>query len=453
MSNLAVDSQSTIDLFKRVYGDLSNLIPNNTILSKEIAFSMAQRVGDRFVCAVALAREAGITFAGTGQEAFTILPSVAGIVKQAEIVPSQSVMQSVLAWAFISRGNGDAQAFFNSTKYSVEINLKSHEYYLEVMRLYGQSPELLGYVSYAPVGVQYRNALYTATPGSITLSRADGSTIAFTNGINVAEKAILFAPGQYAAGIWVGSEKARVLQLDSANGVLASGSVVSTDADLGILYVDFVPVAPSAATGSGSVRMAFEGMQNAGEAVGMHRIMTNNGLLFGINAAQYSLWKSNTLNLGAKRWDLKALQLGVAGAVNRGGLDKPLLILVNPRTFANMQQDESAMRKYDSSYQPSKGRNGFESIEYFAANGVNEIISHPCVKEGHVFGIEKSGWIRSGSAQIAFKIPGFSQSEPIFPLENQAGYAMRSFSDQFILCQQPAKQILWYNVNDEAQSF
>lgn len=448
----SVTTQAVSDVFKRVYGDLKDLIPNNTMLGRDIAFSQRERVGDSFLIALALAAESGMTWAGTGQSAFSINPAVSNVVQQARIIPSQSVMQSVVAWAYVSRSLGSEAAFYNGTKLVVKNNLESHERLLEIARLYGQSDKLLGYVSYAPSGTVYRGATYTGA-GDVTLTRSDGTTIAFTDGVNVAEKAILLAPGNYAAGIWVGKKGIRVLQLDSNKVVLASGGLVSTDTDLGILYVDFVPVAPTAVSGAGSVRMAFENWDLDNEAVGMHKILSNAGSLFGINASQYELWKSNVLNLGGKRLNLKAIQLAVANAQSHGGLDQPLKVYVNPRTYANLQQDEAAMRKYDSSYSSDRAKNGFQNIVYYAATGEVEIVGHPCVMEGDAFAIVKDNWIRSGSAQIAFKIPGFDQAEPIFPLENQAAFALRSFSDQFLLCEQPAKQILFSNINDEAVGF
>jgi len=41
--------------------------------------------------------------------------------------------------------------------------------------------------------------------------------------------------------------------------------------------------------------------------------------------------------------------------------------------------------------------------------------------------------VRGGSAEISFRIPGIDK-DVIFPLESQAGWCFRSFSDQFWLC-------------------
>lgn len=438
-----VSNQVVVDLFKRVYGDLHNLLPQDFPLAREIPFSEGRKVGDSFVEAFVLANETGWTLAGTGQDAFDINPAIAGVVKQSSIIPSQVVLTSVIPFAFISRSAGGGEkAFYDGTKHVMQNHIRSHSRLLEAMRIHGQRDAKLGYVSYAPSGTVYRGATYSGS-GNVTVGG-----IAFTAGVNTASKAILLAPGNFAAGLWVGLEGCVIQQLDSTNAVVASGKLVSVDADNGIVFVDFVPVAASGLT---SHKLAFEGMEANKEMVGVHKILENAGTLFGISAQQYALWKANKVDLQKKRFSMKALQEGVAQAVNKGGLDKPLMVAVNPRTFSVLTQDEAALRKYDASYK-SAAQNGFEVIEYYAANGLNKIVPHRMIMEGDVHGLEIGDWIRSGSAEISFKVPGLDK-EVIFPLENSAGWVVRSFSDQFIMCRAPARQILWTNGNDEGVAY
>jgi hypothetical protein len=447
----SVSSQSVIDLFKRVYGQLNDLRPETDILDKLIPFENSQRIGDSYVEDFILGDSVGITFAGTAQDAFSIRPPIAGTVKQSSIKGSQTVLSDVLSWGFMARGATTEAAFFDSTKLVMKNHLESHNKFINVAKVYGQSPDLLGFVSFAPSGTVYRGATYSGS-GNVTLTRADGSTIAFTAGINVAAKAILFAPGQFAAGFWTGKQGVVVKQVNSSGTVVASGKLVSWDASLGYIVVDFVPVAPSAVSGAGSLRIAYDGWESGLELVGMKRILTNTSTLFGIDASQYPLWAGNVVNLQNKRFDLKAVFLGVANAINAGGLNEPLDILVNPRTYGNMANDEASFRKYDAKYVPSQGTNGFEAIEYYAANGVNRIVSCSCVKEGDAIGIVNKHWRFSGSQLPAFKVTGIDQ-QVIFPLQDNAGFAVRSYADAYLMCRMPAKQILFVNINDEGVSF
>jgi hypothetical protein len=49
-------------------------------------------------------------------------------------------------------------------------------------------------------------------------------------------------------------------------------------------------------------------------------------------------------------------------------------------------------------------------------------------------------------------VPGLDK-DVIFALESQAGFVVRSFSDQYVMCRAPARQILWTNGNDEGVAY
>lgn len=441
----------TTNLFKKRYGKLNELIPEGYWLIDNLSFQQGLKVGESFAEAFTLTNETGITLIGQDQTVATINPAIAGVVKQCLIKPSQIVMRSALPFGFISRASdaNDERAFFNSTKYVMQNHIESHTRFLDSFMWYGQAAALMGYVTYAPTGTQYRGATYSAS-GNVQLTRADGTTITFTAGVNTAERAILFQPGQFAAGLFVGIEGAVIKQIASATGaVAASGKLTGVDADLGIIYVDFVPVA---ATSIGSHKIGFDGQEFQRELVGVNRILTNTGTLFDLNAAQYSLLRANVLDLGGKRFDIKALEVGVAMATNRGGLKKPLKIVLNPRTFAKMVDDEASLRKYDAKYSPGEASNGFESIKWYAANGVNEIIPCRTVKEGEAYGLNLTEWIRSGSAEISFQVPGMDR-EMIFRSIDQTAWLVDSYSDNFVLCRAPCRQILWTGLNDEGNAY
>jgi hypothetical protein len=442
----SVTTNQVVDIFKKVYGKANDLRPKGDIIDDLFPFEEGKLVGDKYVEDFVLGDSVGITWAGTSQDAFAIEPAIAGSVKQSEIQPSQTVLTDVLSWGFMSRSaGGDEAAFFDGTKFLMKNHISSHNSLVTISKLYGQSSQGLGSVSYAAVGTVYRGATYTSSAGSITLTKKDGTTIAFTNGVNTTSKAILFAPGQFAAGHWIGKKGIRVEQVIAATGVAAaSGSVTGWDARLGILYVDFTPVV---ATGVDSHYVAYKGWAAGKCMVGMHKIVTNTGSLFGISAADEPLWSGNVIDLGAKKFNLKAVHEGVSDAVNAGGLDEPLDIIVSPRTFGQMASDEAAFRKYDASYK-SKAENGFEAIEYYAANGLNRIHSSSKVKEGDVFGFVRGQTRCSGSQLPSFRVRGMNM-DIISPLEDQAGFKIRSFSDQYVMCRQPAKQILWKNCNPE----
>lgn len=439
----SVSSGDVVNVFKRVYGDVTNLLPEDFPLAKLIPFTEKQKVGDSYIECVVLTNETGITLGGSTMDAVELNPAIAGVVKQTTVTPYISVLPSVVPWGVISRsaGAGD-KAFFDATKFIVKNNLRSHGRFQEILRLYGQAASLLGYVSYATA--TYRGVSFTTGTGTLTLN---GTSTVLTNGVNTSTKWILLAPGQFAAGIWVGMEGVRVNQVDSTGAIVASGSLVAVDAVMGAVKVDFTPVVASSTT---SHRLCFDGMESAKEYVGMNKIMTTTaGTLFGIANTNYSLFQPNYVTLLAQKMTLGRFQTAVANAVNKGGLEGDLDCYVNPRTWATMATTEAGLRVYDKSYNSSEADNGFEAISFYTQAGKATFRPHRVVKEGECYAVYAPSWSRSGSAEVSFSIPGMP-GELIFPLENQTAHAFRSYSDQYIFCHQPSWNILIDGINDES---
>ncbi len=110
----AVSAPDVVKLFKTVYGDVHDLQPDDQRLAKDIAWDDAKKVGEKFVEALILSGEVGITLGGSGSEAFEINPAIAGAVKQIEVSPYVSVLPSIVPWAVISRSAGGGEkAFFD----------------------------------------------------------------------------------------------------------------------------------------------------------------------------------------------------------------------------------------------------------------------------------------------------------------------------------------------------
>jgi hypothetical protein len=439
----AVSNATVVNLFKKKYGEISNLVPQGFPFSEMVKYNQKQKIGESYNEAVILTSENGWTLGGSAGDVFEINPAKAGAVKQATINAYVTVLNSIVPWSVLSRSaGGGEEAFVDGTKHIVGNNLKSHMKLLEIMSLYGQSADLLGYVSYA-----------TATYRGVSLTTGTGTVggVAFTNGVNTSSKAIMMAPGSFAAGIWVGSEGATVHQVNSSGVIVASGELLSIDSDNGILYVDFTPVVASSTT---SHRLCFDGMQLTNDMIGVNKIMTNTGTLFGISAATsggYSLWRASQTTLTAQLLTFDRLQIAAANATNRGGLDQDLTVMVNPRSFAKMINAEAARRQYDDSYKSSEFDNGAKEITFYYAGGSMKVVANRYVKEGEAYGFVQDTWVRSGSAQISLKVPGIDK-EIVFPLENSSAFCFRSYSDQYIFCRAPARNFYISGINDEAAS-
>lgn len=431
--------ENALKLFKNVYGDLRDILPNDQVLEKEIPFSESQMVGEKFIEAVVLTAETGITFGGSNNVAFTIEAAVAGAVRQAEITPSMTVLSSLIPFGVVSRSAGGGEkAFMDATKHLVRNNLRSHSKFQEIVRIYGQSPNLLGNVSFA--SATYRGVALVNGTGTI-------NGVAFTNGVSATS--ILLAPGAFASGLWVGMEGVQVQEVDINGVVVAEGQLVGVSSEFGYITVDFTPVAASSIT---SHRLCFRGWASNKEAQGIHSILNRaTTTLFAIPTSTFSLWKGTHITLSAEKFKISNLLDGVAAAVNGGGLEDDLLVLVNPRSWSKLITTEAGLRRYDSSYSSSEAENGFESITFYHQAGKAIIRAHRIVKEGEAYGLCLNEWSRSGSAEVSMEVPGINKPM-LFPLENISAYCFRSFSDQYIFCTAPRRSILWDGINDESAS-
>lgn len=438
-------SADVVQTFKRVYGDLTNLLPDDQPLGKYIPFSQKQKVGEKYIEAVVLTNEVGFTLSDS-TDAFELNPAIAGTVKQTEVTPYISVLPSIIPWGTMSRsaGGGDV-AFFDATKWIIRNNLRSHNRLQEALRLYGRSPNLLGSVSYA--SQVYRGVAFTNGTGTLPNTRF--GSITFTNGINAAGKYILFKPGDFAAGLWLGFEGVKINQVSTTGVIQASGKLVAVDSKYGILKVDFTPIAASSV---GSSRICFDGQQGTGkDYFGIEYILNRTGTLFGIDNTVYSLWSANQYDCAGQKLTLPKFQEAVADAVNKGNLEGDLDVWLNPRSWATIASTEAGLRVYDSSYKSGEATQGFESVTFYTQAGKATFRPHRMMKEGIAMALHSPSWSRSGSAEVSFQVPGMNQ-DVIFPLQNQAGYCVRSYSDQYIFNHEPAKQIYFYNINDEAAS-
>jgi hypothetical protein len=162
--------------------------------------------------------------------------------------------------------------------------------------------------------------------------------------------------------------------------------------------------------------------------------------LFNIDVGTYNLFQGNSYDAASGALSFSKLQLATARAVEKG-LDGKLPLLVNPRAWANMLNDQAALRRYDSSYKSASVEVGSSSIMFHSQNGDLEIEPSIYVKEGYAYLLSLDDWYRVGSTDLTFKRPG--QGEEFFrDLENSAAYELRLYSDQALFCMAPGRNVM-----------
>ena len=392
--------------FKEQYADkLKDLIPEGLKIINAIPFAAKEKQGGNlFHQPVILGMEHGVTFASSDEDAFNLLPAIAGQIKDAQVRGNPMVMRSILGYAAASRAmKGGSQAFMEATKYLVSNMLRSMSKKLEIQMLYGQK-------GYAAVGAD----VLVGTPTVIHIAAAE-----------------------WAPGIWAGAE-GMPIDIYDATGVTLRASLVVASVDLDAKTI--TTTASAFAAGVVSTDIIYHKGAKDHEFAGIHKILeTTSGTMFNINVGSYNLFKGNSYPVSGPLSFTK-LTKAAARPVEKG-LDSKLTVFVNPRGWADLLNDQAALKMYDSSYSSAKVENGAKSIKFHSQNGELEIVPSIYVKEGYAYGLALEEWSRVGSSDITFKRPG--QGEDFFrDLENSAGYEMRLYTDQAVFCCAPGKNVL-----------
>lgn len=380
---------------------MQDLIPDGVKLLVKIPFSKRDSIGQAYNQPVVLGMEHGVTFAGPNEDAFTLNDAVAGQIKNAEVKSSQLVLKSLLGYASASRSaEGGAKAFKSATKFLVGNMLRSVTKKLEIEMLYGQ----VGYATLA------------AALSSVTIT---------------------IPAAEWAPGIWAGAENMPIDIRDSAGGNSRLRTVTAVNFELKQITVD------SAVVLSAGDVIYHKGAYGK-EFAGIHKIITNTGTLFGIDASQYALWKGNTYSASSAPLSFQKLQEAVAKAVEKG-LDSDVTVIVNPEVWADLLTDQAALRMYDSSYSPSKMENGAKELKFHGQNGMIEIVPSIYCKRGFAYVLSMDEWMRIGSTEVTFRRPG--RGDEFFrDVEAAAAYELRCYTDQCVFSHAPGKNVLITNI-------
>jgi len=387
--------------FKETYADkLELLIPDGVKLLNKIKFmSKDKQPGNLYHQPVILGLEHGVTFASSDDDAFNLNAPVAGIIKDAQVRGNPVVLRSLLGYAAASRAAlGGQKAFEDATKFLVANMLRSMAKKLEIEMLYGQ-------VGYA------------------TVASTSGTTITITT-------------SEWAPGIWAGAENMPI-EIRDVTGATSRGTAVVQSVSMQNQTITLTNLPP----GVVATDVIWHANAYGNEFPGIHQILSiTSGVLFNINVSTYNLFQGNVYSAQSGALSFTKLNQAVSRAVEKG-LDSSVYAIVNPRAWANMLNDQAALRRYDTSYKAEKVEVGSKGILFHSQNGDIEIEPSIYVKQGYAYVLCLEDWIRVGSTDMTFKRPG--QGDQFFrDLENSAAYELRLYSDQAVFCMAPGKNVL-----------
>lgn len=392
--------------FKNTYADkLENLIPDGVKFLNDIKFiAKDKQPGNLYNQPLVLNLEHGITFAGDSEDNFALQASIAGGTQNASVKGYAAVLRSTLGVVALSRSAQAGQkAFEDASKWLVGNMMRSMAKKLEIEVLYGQ----MGY-------------------GLISAVNGAGSVITIKT-------------SEWAPGIWAGSE-GMPIEVRSFDGLTSRGTSSVKAVDMDARTVTLEAGILGIVTTSGNEDTVFHKGAYGNEFAGIHKILVNTGSLFGIDAAKYNLFRGNQYSASSAALSFAKLNQAIARSVEKG-LEGTVTCYVNPRTWGNLLSDQAALRRYDDSYSVEKSETGSRSLMFYSQNGDIRIVSSIFVKEGYSYLLSMQDWVRVGSTDMTFKIPGMG--EQFFrQLENNMGVELRLYTDQALFCFAPGRSTL-----------
>lgn len=411
MAGTNVNSVATLSgFFKVVYAKtVKQAVPDNCKIQKELVqFSEpVQQVGEQYVQPVTLKMPHGVTYASNNQDAFALNPAKAGLTQKAIVLANQMVIRDTISYEAASLAVDSETSFGKVTAHVVKRMLEEARIRLEIAFLYGGG------------------AAPAATASGI------GVVSAFTPGAN---GTIALGLSEYATGLWAGLEGA-VLDVWNAAGTTLRGSmtVTAVNPDTQVMTFDSVPAGlTTGIAGVGDV-LYFQGSRT-NTMSGIHDIMINTGTIFNISATTFNQWKANTVTLSAAALTFAAAMQLVERCVNKGLIGDATL-MVNSGAFRNLMTTEASLRRYNWGYDGKVFEEGAEEVKFHGQNGVLTIMPHPFVKQGYAYLIKPDDWIRVGSVDWTFEMPGSERGRFFRDLENNAGYELRLYTNQCIFCE------------------
>jgi hypothetical protein len=417
-------------LYKEQYaGGIVTLAPELAKLYKDIgALSEAERVGKTWNQPVVLQMEQGYTYAGSDGDAFAINTPIAMLMDNASLEGSEGLLASRISYRAASKAVASGKAFKRTMSVVFESHMRTHAMRRELEILYGRSP----------------TGLATTSAGN-----ADSGT----------QETLTITPASWAVGIWAGQEGAQLNAFRIDTGALISSAadavftLTSVDSDnkkltltgtstgctalhaqAAQLYLDFAGVRATMTT----THKAFEGLDYA-------ITLAAGNTLWGIST-NYTLWRGNSHSCASGKLTLGKVLAGVNKAVAKAGLDVPVKLYVNPDSWADLADSFSASRMLDSSYSSGEGKNGVEKVVYYGANGMIEVVIHPCVKGGEAWALPVPVLKKVGSTDITMNTPGKSGEEIFLQLPSNAGFEFRTYSDFALFVGEPAKCVKFTSI-------
>lgn len=429
---MAMSPTSAGALLKRQFGDAVNPIPSESTIASDISFVQdSKKTGEEYTFPVQLGLEHGVTF-NSDHTAFTLANPVDGVWKRATLEGSEWIDRAQIAYG---------QAFKMSPNKG------------ESSRAYGQAVGLT-IANLMEAGETYRDAHLLYGPGSsglVNLGVVNAVAVAASSGVVT----VNFTRASWMAGFWQKMTGARFEFYTSGGSSHnpSGGYYTVTGIDVSKCRVTFTasnaPTNTEANTIAASDQVFFYGSRTK-SMVGLQAIAENTGSLFGIDASVYPQWKAVSYAVGGALNFDKVME-GSSIVADNGLSDGATLYVCN-KTWADLMTDEAALRRYvvEGGSGSKTASVGFKKLSFESPAGALTIKTHQYIKQGLAFLVPTQECKRVGATDITFSAPGSKNEFFWQELSGSAGFELRCYFDQAVVCTVPYHMVEFTGVSNTA---
>lgn len=372
MASVATSTQT--QLGKRVYGDDYEKLPfTDTLITARAPFSDKHRIGETFRWLMELAMEHGMTYNTTGSSEATLAAAIVGVNQQAEVNAYETIMRTqIITRAYEEAAKKGEQAFENATRQRLTALQTGHEFRREHSYLYGQE-------------------------GLFKVSSNSSGTLTITD------------------DTWCPTLAIRLINaiLEAFDAQAATANQHDTDLTVSAVDLDAKTIT---VTGTSSSVVAndwlyFKGARTTTahkEQMGLHKLMTTtSGTVQNIALATYPWAKPNvssSMGRPTMLLILKAMRklVGRSTIADKKSNKESMTLFCPSPSYEILNSDLMSSRRFDGSYNRSKGTSGVESIEYYGQTGVTELMVHPLLRDSDALAIGPNNLFRVGITDLKF---------------------------------------------------
>lgn len=403
--------------YKTVYGDFTDPHPMEDSLTADLKFVPKEsRNGRTYEIPVEVSKEHGQT-ADVSGDSFAINPARGSVMKSASVdgatllfngrIPYDAMLRTRNGTGNKRQGNAFKDAFEHKTKGVME----QGEFYNEVALHYGCG---------TAAAIADDIGVITGTP--------TGTNIGTGSGMIASISLATWAPG-----VWARMTNALV-DIYQSNGstLVASDVVVSsvnpdydTTASPPAPNVTFYKSGSSATLASG-YRIVPKGWQG-NSCIGLISILQNQGTIFGLNAAQYPIWRPVRYT-NASGGMTRAKLMAIAARMFPNGVRQGLTFRFSAPTFADLAEETETQHRFNDEYGEVR-KIGANKLIYRSPCGPLTVKLDSMMKygQGVGYGTEAKA-VRVGSSPLTFR--GKGDEWFFLELPSNAGSEIRCMSNQ-----------------------